>query len=115
MGFRFIPRRSLRKKQTFGSQTLKLKQRTLSFMPMAKAQYRLPFRSQWVIEPTKELPSSAHIDAFDLSDQQFPPQAWLPKNMVLSSEFDTVGDISGHLKGIQLLGKNCAYKESRYC
>ena len=39
--------------------------------------------SIWPIETSRELPSTAQIDGFDVSDAQFPYRGWLPKNVRL--------------------------------
>ena len=51
----------------------------------------------WLIDLAKEYPS-AQLDGFDISDQQFPPKGWVPKNVSLST-LDILKPIPEDLKG----------------
>ncbi len=55
-------------------------------------------RSQWLIDVRPELPS-AQLDGFDISDDQFPSKAWLPRQISLS-QLDITKDIPSDLEGM---------------
>ena len=48
-------------------------------------------RSQWLIDLSPDLPS-AQLDGFDVSEDQFPSQDWLPSHVSLS-QLDITKDI----------------------
>ena len=35
----------------------------------------------WLFELAEQLPHTTHLDGLDVSEQQFPPKAWLPANV----------------------------------
>jgi len=37
--------------------------------------------SIWLLELAKDLPASAKLDGFDISDSQFPAREWIPANV----------------------------------
>ena len=49
-------------------------------------------------ELTRELPGSAQLDGFDISDAQFPPKSWYPENVSLS-KLDIFKPLPEELKG----------------
>jgi len=62
------------------SQTLVQGQRTLSHPRIDGNE--LNVASQWLIDVNKELPA-AHLEGFDISDEQYPCKAWLPDRISL--------------------------------
>ena len=54
--------------------------------------------SQWLIDVRPELPS-AQLDGFDISDDQFPSKAWLPRQISLS-QLDITKEIPSDLEGM---------------
>ncbi|KAF2455626.1 hypothetical protein BDY21DRAFT_69032 [Lineolata rhizophorae] len=51
----------------------------------------------WPCEVARELPN-CQVDGFDVSDAQFPPAEWLPRNVHLGT-FDGAGKLPDELKG----------------
>ena len=54
-------------------------------------------RSQWLIDLSPDF-SSAQLDGFDISDDQFPSKAWLPSHISLS-HLDITKDVPSNLHG----------------
>ncbi len=51
----------------------------------------------WLVDLSRQLPS-AHLDGFDISDEQFPPKQWLPAKLSLQT-LDVFSPIPDDLVG----------------
>ncbi|RFU29636.1 hypothetical protein B7463_g6716, partial [Scytalidium lignicola] len=50
----------------------------------------------WLLDLAENLPSSVQLDGYDISDSQYPSQAFLPNNVSLNV-LDAFGDVPPHL------------------
>ena len=54
--------------------------------------------SQWLIDVSREMPF-AQLDGFDISEEQYPSEAWLPDHISLG-RLDVTKPIPPHLEGL---------------
>ena len=54
----------------------------------------------WAADLARQLPPTAHVDGFDISDAQFPPSAQRPGNLSLHGGFDVFKPVPQEFRGI---------------